>query len=77
MSILDLANKAGRTVDVSRACSNGESGKTNVVVVRNSIRKVTVKIGLERVDTKGGVTVETLLDSGIRGLVISLEFVRK
>ena len=64
-------------MDVSKACFNGESGKTNVVVVRNSIREVTVKIGLERVDTQGGVTVETLLDSGIRGLVMSLEFVRK
>jgi len=47
------------------------------VVVRNSIREVTVKIGLERVDTQEGVMVETLLDSGIRGLVISLEFARK
>ena len=64
-------------MDVSKACSNGESGKTNVVVVRNSIREVTVKIGLERVDTQEGVMVETLLDSGIRGLVMSLEFARK
>jgi len=36
-----------------------------------------VKIGLERVDTQEGVTVEALLDSGATGLVMSSEFVRK
>ena len=41
------------------------------------LREVTVKIGLERVNTQIGVTVETLLDSSIRELVISLEFARK
>jgi len=38
---------------------------------------VTVKIGLERVDTQEEITVEALLDSGIMGLVMSSEFVRK
>ena len=41
------------------------------------LRKVTVKIGLERIDTQEGVTIETLLDSGAIGLVMSLEFVKK
>jgi len=41
------------------------------------LRKVTVKIGLERIDTQKGITVEALLDSGTTGLVISLEFARK
>jgi len=41
------------------------------------LRKVMVKIGLERVDTQEGITVEALLDSGATGLVMSLEFVRK
>ena len=41
------------------------------------LREVMVKIGLERVDTQEGITVEVLLDSGTTGLVISLEFVRK
>ena len=41
------------------------------------MRKVTVKIGLERIDTQKGVTVEALLDSGATGLVISLEFAKK
>ena len=36
-----------------------------------------VKIGLERIDTQEGVIVEALLDSGVTGLVISLEFVKK
>jgi len=36
-----------------------------------------VKIGLERIDTQEGVTVEALLDSRAMGLVMSLEFARK
>ena len=46
-------------------------------VERKILRKVTVKIGLERIDTQKGVTVEALLDSGATGLVISLEFAKK
>jgi len=41
------------------------------------LREVTVKIGLERVDTQEAVTVEVLLDSGATGLVMSSEFARK
>ena len=36
-----------------------------------------VKIGLERIDTQKGITVEALLDSGAIGLVISSEFAKK
>ena len=36
-----------------------------------------VKIGLERIDTQEGVTVEALLDSRATGLVMSSEFARK
>ena len=36
-----------------------------------------MKIGLERVDTQKGVTVETLLNSRAIGLVMSSEFVKK
>ena len=36
-----------------------------------------VKIGLERIDTYEGITVEILLDSGAIGLVMSSEFARK
>ena len=36
-----------------------------------------MKIGLERIDTQKGITVEALLDSGATGLIISSEFVKK
>ena len=41
------------------------------------MREVTVKIGLERIDTQEGITVEALLDSGVTGLVMSSEFAKK
>ena len=36
-----------------------------------------MKIGLERIDTQEGITVEALLDSGVMGLVMSSELTRK
>jgi len=41
------------------------------------LREVTVKIGLEKIDTQERITVEALLDSGATGLVTSSEFVKK
>ena len=41
------------------------------------MREITVKIGLERIDTQEGITVEVLLDSRAMGIVISSEFARK
>ena len=41
------------------------------------LREVTVKIGLERIDTQEGIIVETLLDSGAMGLVMSSEFAKR
>jgi len=41
------------------------------------LREVTVKIGLEIINTQEEVTVEALLDSRATGLVISSEFARK
>jgi len=41
------------------------------------LRSVTVKIGLERIDTQEGVTVKALLDGRVTRLVISLKFARK
>ena len=38
------------------------------------LRKVIVKIGLERIDMQEEIIVETLLDSGATGLVMSSEF---
>jgi len=42
-----------------------------------TLREVTVKIGLERLNTQEGVIVEALLDSGVTGLVMSSEFAKK
>ena len=44
---------------------------------RKPLREVTIKIGLERLDTQEGITVEALLDSGVTGLVMSSEFARR
>jgi len=44
---------------------------------RDLLREVTVKIGLERIDTQKGIMVKALLDSGATGLVMSSEFARK
>ena len=44
---------------------------------KNTLRKVIVKIRLERIDTQEGMMVEALLDSGTTGLVMGLEFIRK
>jgi len=38
---------------------------------------VTLKIGLERIDTQEEIMVEALLDSGATGIVMSSEFARK
>ena len=38
---------------------------------------MTIKIGLERLNTHEEITVEALLDSGATGLVMSSEFARK
>jgi len=44
---------------------------------RKILREVTVKIGLERINIQKGIIVEVLLDSGVTGLFMSSEFVRK
>ena len=44
---------------------------------RDMLRKVTIKIRLERIDTQEEVIVKVLLDSGATGLVISSELTRK
>ena len=41
------------------------------------LRKVTVKIELQRIDIQEGVIVEVLLDSSVIELVISLKFTKK
>jgi len=44
---------------------------------RDMLREVTMKIGLERIDTQERVTIEVLLNSEETKLVISSEFARK
>jgi len=44
---------------------------------RDMLREVIVRIELERIDIQEEVIVEILLDSGIMGLVMSLEFARR
>ena len=41
------------------------------------MREVIVKIGLERIDMQGEVTVEVLLDSSMTELVMNLEATKK
>jgi len=41
------------------------------------LREITVKIGLERINTQKGVTVKALLDSKVIELIMSLKFARK
>jgi len=53
----------------NKFCCNLDNG--------NMLREVTVKIGLERVDTQERVTVEVLLNNRAMRLVMSLEFARK
>ena len=69
---MDLNNNRfavlSRVVDNTSCCNLND---------RDLLREVTVKIGLERINTQEEVTVETLLDSKAMGLVMSSEFVRK
>jgi len=51
------------------SCCNLDNG--------DMLREVMVKIGLERIDTQEGITVEALLNSGVTELVMSSEFARK
>ena len=51
--------------------------KVRKVEKEKSLREMTIKIGLERVDIQEGITVEALLDSSATGLVMSSEFTKK
>ena len=44
---------------------------------KKTLREVTVKIGLERIDMQEGITVEVLLDSWATVLVMSSKFAKK
>ena len=46
-------------------------------VGKKTLREVTMKIGLERINMQEGITVEALLNSGATGLVMNSEFTKK
>ena len=73
---LDSQNKYSVLAMMINADTPASEEKVRKVEGR-TLREVTVKIGLERIDTQEGVTVEALLDSGATGLVMSSEFARK
>ena len=65
-------------IDAGTLDSEGIEKKKEVRKLEGkTLREVTVKIVLERIDTQERVTVETLLDSGATGLVMSSEFAKK
>jgi len=65
-------------MQIDTSTSDSERSKVKVRKIEGgTLREVTVKIGLERIDTQEGITVEMLLVSGATGLVMSLEFARK
>ena len=67
-------------MQVDAGTSDLEGSKKEMEVRKSEgkpLREVTIKIGLERLDTQEGIMVEALLDSGATGLVMSLEFARK
>ena len=65
-------------IDAGTSESEGiKKGKEVRKTEGKPLREVTIKIGLERLDTQEGITVEALLDSRATGLVMSSEFARK
>ena len=63
-------------INASTSDSEGSEEKVKKVEGR-TLREVTVKIRLERIDTQEGITVKVLLDSRVTGLVMSSEFTKK
>ena len=65
-------------MQIDAGTSDSEGSKEKVrKVERETLREVTVKIGLERIDMQEGITVEALLDSRATRLVMSSEFAKK
>jgi len=64
--ILREKKEKKRSVEVRKIRGEGES-----------LKEVTVKIGVKRMNRQERITVEALLDSGVTGLVMSSEFARR
>ena len=64
--------------EINADTSESEGTKKEVRKVEiKTLREVMIKIGLERIDTQKGITVEALLDNEAMGLVMSSEFAKK
>ena len=64
--------------EINAGTSGSERTKKEVRKVEiKTLREVMVKIGLERINTQEGITVEVLLDSRATGLVMSSKFAKK
>ena len=63
-------------INASTSESKGTKKEVRKVEMK-TLREVTEKIGLERIDTQEEITVEALLDSRATGLVMSSEFAKK
>ena len=64
--------------EINAGTSESEETKEEVRKVEmKTLREVTVKIGLERIDMQERIMVEALLDSRATGLVMSSEFAKK
>ena len=77
LSSYNKYNVLATEINVNALKSEGNKKMEVRKVEGRTLREVTVKIGLERIDTQEGITVEALLDSGAPGLVMSSEFARK
>ena len=74
--------KNRKTILKEKKAKNKKKEKRKSVNIRKTkegetLREVTVKIGLERIDTQESIMVEALLDSRAMELVMSSEFSRK
>jgi len=78
LSSYNKFNVLATQIDAGTLNSEGSKREEKVKKVEGKpLREVTIKIGLERLDTQEGITVEALLDSRATGLVMSSEFARK
>ena len=72
-----MAKERKEILREERAKRGVERRQTKVKRKEKYLREVMVKIGLKQKEEKEGVVTEVLLDSGVTGLVMSEEFVRR
>ena len=77
LSSYNKYNVLATEINVDILKSEGNKKMEVRKVEGRTLREVTVKIGLERIDTQEGITVKVLLDSEATGLVMSSEFAKK